>query len=79
LHARLQFENLGYKDKWHWSRGVLMVRLNERASGKERGSVSWAIKASGHSNADAEQRIATKVDALLDRQLRDTVVRFAVR
>lgn len=79
LHARLQFENLGYKDKWHWSRGVLMVKLNERASGKERGSVSWSIKASGHNNADAEQRIATKVDALLDRQLRDTVIRFAVR
>ena len=79
LNAGLKFENLGYKDKWYWSRGVLTVKLSERASGKERGSVSWAIKASGQSNADAEQRIATKADALLDRQLRDTVIRFAVR
>jgi hypothetical protein len=79
LNARLKFENLGYKDKWHWSRGVLTVKLSERASGRERGSVSWAIKASGHSIADAEQRIATKVDTLLNRQLRDTIIRFAVR
>jgi len=79
LDTRLELENIGYKDKWFWSRGVLVVTLRERVTGKERGNVRWAIKAAGHSTGDAEQRIATKADALLKRQLRETIIKFAVR
>jgi hypothetical protein len=79
LDTRLNLEKIGYRDKWYWSRGVLQVSLKERASGRERGSVRWTIKAAGQSNSDAEQQIATKADSLLKRQLRDVIVKFATR
>lgn len=79
LDTRLSLENIGYRDKWYWSRGVLQIALKEKATGRERGSVRWAMKAAGHSTGDAEQRIATKADSLLKRQLRDTIVKFAIR
>lgn len=79
LDTRLTFEDLGLRDGWYWSRGVLKVTLKERNSGRERGTVSWAMKASGRSNSDAEQRIAVKTDSLLKRQIRASIVKFATR
>ena len=79
LDVRLNLEDLGIRDNWYWSRGVLKMTLRERASGRDRGSVSWAIKASGRSNSDAEQRIAEKSDSLLKRQVRASIVKFATR
>ncbi|MFV1997977.1 MAG: hypothetical protein ACC641_08180 [Acidiferrobacterales bacterium] len=79
LDVRLAFEDLGIRDNWYWSRGVLKVTLRERTSGRDRGTVSWAIKASGRSNSDAEQRIAVKTDSLLKRQIRASIVKFATR
>ena len=77
LNASLDLENIGYRDKWYWSRGVLQVTLREKVSGRERGSVRWAMKAAGKTTGDAERRIATKVDSLLKRQLRDSIIKFA--
>jgi hypothetical protein len=77
LEARLDLESIGYRDDWYWSRGVLQVTLKERATGHERGSARWPLKAAGTSNKDAEQRIGTKVQSLLNLQLRDTIVKFA--
>lgn len=79
LDVRLTLEDLGIRDNWYWSRGVLKMTLKERASGRDRGSVNWAIKASGRSNSDAEQRIADKSDSLLKRQIRASIIRFATR
>jgi len=79
LDVRLAFEDLGIRDNWYWSRGVLKVTLRERTSRRDRGTVSWAIKASGRSNSDAEQRIAVKTDSLLKRQIRASIVKFATR
>lgn len=79
LDVRLTFEDLGIKESWFWSRGVLKVTLKERGSGRDRGTVSWAMKASGRSNSDAEQRIAVKTDSLLKRQIRASIVKFATR
>lgn len=79
LEARLDLEDIGYRDKWYWSRGVLQVTLIERATGRERGSARWPLKAAGSNNKDAEQRIATKADLLFKRQLRDTIIKFATK
>jgi hypothetical protein len=79
LITKLDFENLGYRDKWYWSRGVLTVTLKEKVSGRQRGTVRWAMKAAGASTGDAEQSIASKVDSVLKRQLRETIIKFAVR
>lgn len=79
LESRFDLENIGYRDKWYWTRGVLEVTLKERATGHERGSARWPLKAAGTSSNDAEQRIATKADLLLKRQLRDTIIKFATK
>ncbi len=79
LDVRLTLEDLGTRDNWYWSRGVLKMTLKERASGRDRGSVSWSIKAAGRSNSDAEQRIADKSDSLLKRQIRASIIKFATR
>lgn len=79
LDVRLTLEDLGVRDNWYWSRGVLRMTLKERASGHDRGTVSWSIKAAGRSNSDAEQRIANKSDSLLKRQIRASIIKFATR
>ena len=79
LTTKLDLKNMGFRDKWYWSRGILTVTLNEKISGRQRGTVRWAMKAAGSSTGDAEQSIASKADSLLKRQLRETIIRFAVR
>lgn len=79
LDVRLTLEDLGVRDNWYWSRGVLKMTLKERITGRDRGSVSWAMKAAGRSNSDAEQRISDKSDSLLKRQIRASIIKFATR
>jgi len=79
LDVRLTLEDTGMRDNWHWSHGVLKITLKERASGRDRGTVSWSMKAAGRSNSDAEQRIADKSDSLLKRQIRNSIIKFATR
>lgn len=79
LDVHLALEDTGIRDNWHWSRGVLKISLQERATGRNRGSISWEIKAAGRNISDAEQQIASKSDSLLKRQIRASVVKFATR
>lgn len=79
LDARLSMEDIGFRDGWYWTRGVLEIKLRERASKRARGNVRWPIKAAGHSAGDAKQRIANKADALLKRQLKSSIIKFATR
>lgn len=79
LDVRLTLEDAGVRDNWYWSHGVLKITLKERASGRDRGNVSWSMKAAGKSNSDAEQRIAVKSDSLLKRQIRASIIKFATR
>lgn len=79
LDVHLSLEDTGVRENWHWSRGVLKLTLQERKSGRSRGSISWVIKAAGRSISDAEQKIADKSDSLLKRQIRASVIKFATR
>ena len=79
LDAKLDLEDIGYRDGWYWTRGVLEITLRERAGNRIRGSVRWAIKAAGTSTGDAKQRIATKADSLLKREIKSSIIKFATR
>jgi len=79
LDARLDLEDIGYRDGWYWTRGVLEITLQERGSNRIRGSVRWAVKVAGNSIGDARQRIATKVDSLLKREIKASIIKFATR
>lgn len=79
LNAKLDLEDLGLRDGWYWTRGVLEIALKERVSGRARGSIRWAIKAAGKTASDAQQRIANKADSLLKRQMKSAIIKFATR
>jgi hypothetical protein len=78
LFGSLQLDDLGVIDGWYWMRGTLEVQLAERASGKVRGNKRWEIKTSSQQKATAQRRAMDEVDATLRRELRPTIIGFAV-
>jgi hypothetical protein len=78
LSGSLQLDDLGMIDGWYWMRGTLEVQLSETASGKVRGNKRWEIKTSSQQKATAQRRTMDEVDATLRRELRPTIIGFAV-
>lgn len=77
MEAVLQLDDLGARDGWHWQRGVLEVRLSDRAGGRVYGSKRWEIKAAGADATRARQRAFDQIDTILKNELRATVIGFA--
>jgi hypothetical protein len=78
LFGSLQLDDLGMIDGWYWMRGTLEVQLSETASGKVRGNKRWEIKTSSQQKSTATRRAMDEVDATLKRELRPTIIGFAV-
>ena len=78
LFGSLQLDDLGMIDGWYWMRGTLEVQLTEAASGKVRGNKRWEIKTSSPQKATAQRRTLDEADATLKRELRPTILGFAV-
>lgn len=78
LFGSLQLDDLGLIDGWYWMRGTLEVQLTEAASGKVRGNKRWEIKTSSPQKATAQRRTLDEADATLRRELRPTILGFAV-
>jgi LPP20 lipoprotein len=78
LFGSLQLDDLGLIDGWYWMRGTLEVQLTEAGSGKVRGNRRWEIKTSSQQKATAQRRTLDEVDATLKRDLRPTILGFAV-
>ena len=78
LLGSLQLDDLGVIDGWYWMRGTLEVQLTEAASGKVRGNKRWEIKTSSPQKATAQRRTLDEADATLKRELRPTILGFAV-
>jgi hypothetical protein len=78
LFGSLQLDDLGMIDGWYWMRGTLEVQLTEKASGKVRGNKRWEIKTSSPQKATAQRRTLDEADATLKRELRPTILGFAV-
>ena len=78
LLGSLQLDDLGLIDGWYWTRGTLEVQLAEASSGKVRGNKRWEIKTSSAQKATAQRRALDEADAVLRKELRPTILRFAV-
>jgi len=78
LFGSLQLDDLGVIDGWYWTRGTLEVQLTDTASGKVRGNKRWEIKTSSPQKATAQRRTLDEADATLKRELRPTILGFAV-
>ena len=78
LLGSLTLDDLGIIDGWYWMRGTLEVQLTETGSGKVRGNRRWEIKTSSPQKATAQRRTLDEVDATLKRDLRPTILGFAV-
>jgi hypothetical protein len=78
LVGSLQLDDLGLIEGWYWMRGTLEVQLAEAASGKVRGNKRWEIKTSSGQKATAQRRAIDEADAVLKKELRPAILRFAV-
>jgi hypothetical protein len=78
LVGSLQLDDLGLIEGWFWMRGTLEVHLTEAAGGKVRGNKRWEIKTSSPQKATAQRRALDEADAVLKKELRPTILRFAV-
>jgi hypothetical protein len=78
LLGSLQLDDLGLIDGWYWMRGTLEVQLAETSSGKVRGNKRWEIKTSSPQKATAQRRALDEADAVLKKELRPTILGFAV-
>jgi hypothetical protein len=79
LEGRLALEATGPVEGWYWQRGALEVRLVEVAGGASRGLKRWPLKAAAPAPGLAAERALDQADALLRKELRPTLIRFATK
>ena len=78
LETSLSLEDLGQKsDGWWWSQGALEIKLLDK-NGKTRGNKRWPIKVSAQQKPVVAQRAKDEVAKILNKDLRATLVSFAI-
>ena len=78
LDTALSLEDLGQKsDGWWWSQGALEIKLLDK-NGKTRGNKRWPIKISAQQKAVVAQRAKDEVAKILNKDLRATLLGFAI-
>lgn len=78
LETSLSLEDLGQKsDGWWWSQGTLEIKLLDK-NGKTRGNKRWPVKVSAQQKPVMAQRAKDDVAKILSKDLRATLVGFAV-
>lgn len=77
LQARMNLNDLGLKDGWYWQRGNLEITLTETANNRVRGTRQWTVKGNAQNTAEAVQRAMDEADAILKRELGDTIIGMA--
>lgn len=78
LKASLDVTNPELLEGWYWIRGTLHVQLINPANGQVRGTRQWDIKVSSRQLAIIRQRLQTQVRDILNHDLRETLIAFAV-
>lgn len=78
LEGRLQLNDLGKIEGFHWQRGTLELTLLDAATNSVRGSQRWPIKASARDRASSIERAVDEANKILRAELRATVVGFMV-
>jgi hypothetical protein len=78
LIGKLDLNDLGVQQGWHWVRANVTVQLVEKESGRVRGEKSWPLKASAKDSAKtARIRVLKDIEKLFKEELRATIVEFA--
>lgn len=77
MRGSLELSDAGERDGWKWMNGVVEIKLVEARTSRNRGKIRWSIQAAGKTAAQAQQRVVSKVDALLKAEMRGTIVKFA--
>ena len=75
--AGLQLHELVKREGWYWLRGTLELELTEPLVDRVRGVKRWAIKVSAQQPELTQQRLLDQVNAILQKELRPTVIGFA--
>jgi len=77
MRGSLELSDAGERDGWKWMNGVVEIKLVEARTSRNRGKIRWSIQAAGKTLAQAQQRVVSKIDALLKAEMRGTIVKFA--
>ncbi len=72
LHTQPAFQNQG----WYWLRGNLSLQLSD-ATGKVLGARNWPLKVSSVEQALLHPRMRSKVEKILNRELKSAILGFA--
>ncbi len=76
LDAKLTLTETRDAQGWYWQRGTLEISLSQTASGQVQGSKRWNIKASSQDRAMSKKRVRDRIDKILKKELRRTIIRF---
>jgi len=76
LNASLKTQPIEDKDGWMWMRASLDINLLDAKTGQSRGSHRWDIKASAQTKDSAKKRTIDKIDKLLKKELKQTIISF---
>ncbi|MEW5755200.1 MAG: LPP20 family lipoprotein [Pseudomonadota bacterium] len=77
LRAEVELDDPLYQDGWYWIRGALELNLTDR-DGKPLGVQRWPLKVSATEEDRARGRVLDAIESLLKRDLRSTVLEFAM-
>ncbi len=77
LRAEVELDDPIYQDGWIWIRGALEVNLTDR-DGKPLGVQRWPLKVSATEEARARGRVLDAIESILKRDLRSTLLDFAM-
>lgn len=77
LRAKMELDDLGFKDGWQWQRGVLEINLFEKAADRTRGTRRWIVKSNAPDKESAIKRAVSQADAILKQELRKAIVEMA--
>lgn len=77
LTGKLTLNDPDRQNNWYWMRGTVEVSLQEKESGRVRGSKTWPIKASARDVRTVRSRVLIEAEKLLDQDLRSAIIEFA--
>ncbi len=78
VRANINLSDLGKREGWYWLKGAIEIQLTDTTRDKIRGAKRWEIKTSGQQKILAQQRAVEKIDKILQSELRQTLLEFAL-
>lgn len=77
LNCKLQLNTHQDNQGWYWQRGALEINLLDPATKQRYGSQRWSIKVSSQNKALSEKRVRDKINSVLNKELRQTLIHFS--